>query len=87
MCSYLCRLPNKAWSAGYKVVLVSSGAIGVGCYKMGLDKRPSSIAQKQALSAIGQVHLMRYYQEFLGALGLVRGCVSSLARPGHCQSI
>jgi len=58
------------------VIIVSSGAIGVGCQRLGLDARPTKIAQKQALAAVGQVHLMRYYEDFLHALGLVSdaGC-------------
>lgn len=58
---------------GHHVVLVSSGAIGVGCQRLGLTVRPTKIAQKQALAAVGQVHLMRYYEDFLQALGLVGG--------------
>lgn len=58
--------------AGHYVIIVSSGAIGVGCQRLGLSTRPSKIAQKQALAAIGQVHLMRYYEDILTALGLVR---------------
>lgn len=57
--------------AGHYVILVSSGAIGVGCQRLGLRTRPTKIAQKQALAAVGQVHLMRYYEDFLQALGLV----------------
>jgi glutamate 5-kinase len=53
------------------VILVSSGAIGVGCQRLGLAVKPSRIAQKQALAAVGQVHLMRYYEDFFQALGLV----------------
>jgi len=53
-------------------VIVSSGAIGVGCLRLGLKERPSAIAQKQALAAVGQVHLMRYYEDFFSAVGLVR---------------
>lgn len=56
---------------GHKVILVSSGAIGVGCHKMGLRERPSKLAQRQAVAAVGQIHLMRYYQDFFAALGLV----------------
>ena len=58
-------------SAGHRVVIVSSGAIGVGCLRLGLKERPSAIAQKQALAAVGQVHLMRYYEDFFSAVGLV----------------
>jgi len=45
----------------------------VGCQRLGLSSRPAKIAQKQALAAIGQVHLMRYYEDILNALGLVSG--------------
>lgn len=55
-------------------MLVSSGAIGVGCQKMGLKTRPTALAQRQAVAAVGQIHLMRYYQEFFQALGLVSYC-------------
>ncbi|GFH29989.1 PUA domain-containing protein, partial [Haematococcus lacustris] len=37
---------------------------------MGLVNRPTQLAKKQALAAVGQVHLMRYYEDFLSALGL-----------------
>jgi len=59
--------------------LVSSGAIGVGCQKMGLAERPANLAQRQAVAAVGQIHLMRYYQDFFAALGLV-SCIG-------CQTI
>lgn len=59
-------------ASGHFVILVSSGAIGVGCQRLGLTARPTKIAQKQALAAVGQVHLMRYYEDFFSALGLVR---------------
>ena len=54
------------------MVVVTSGAIGVGCLRLGITERPSAIAQKQALAAVGQVHLMRYYEDFFSAVGLVR---------------
>jgi glutamate 5-kinase len=43
---------------GHRVVLVSSGAIGVGLQRMSLSKRPKHLAQIQALAAIGQSRLM-----------------------------
>ncbi|MBW9297685.1 MAG: glutamate 5-kinase [Lactococcus raffinolactis] len=46
---------------GYEIILVTSGAIGVGLYVLGMDKRPSEIAQQQALASIGQVELMSLY--------------------------
>ena len=51
-------------------MLVSSGAVGAGAARLGLSARPTDLAAKQALAAIGQVHLMRHYDDFLSALRL-----------------
>lgn len=56
---------------GHSVVIVTSGAVGVGCQKLGLAKRPDGLAAKQALAAVGQVHLMRFYTDLFAALGIV----------------
>ncbi|MCY7323561.1 MAG: glutamate 5-kinase [Phormidesmis sp. CAN_BIN36] len=53
---------------GYQVVLVSSGAIGVGCARLGITDRPKSIALKQAVAAVGQGRLMRIYDDFFTAM-------------------
>lgn len=49
---------------GVQVILVSSGAIGVGAGRLGLTKRPKELAKKQALAAVGQAELMKIYQKF-----------------------
>lgn len=59
-------------ASGHHVIIVSSGAVGVGCQRLGLETRPTALAQKQALAAVGQVHLMRYYDDIFTALNLVR---------------
>jgi glutamate 5-kinase len=46
---------------GKEIVLVTSGAIGVGVGKLGLAERPKDIRSKQAIAAIGQVELMYIY--------------------------
>ncbi|GBF97007.1 glutamate 5-kinase [Raphidocelis subcapitata] len=66
----LCEVIKQLHVMGHYVILVSSGAIGVGCQRLGLSVKPTRIAQKQALAAVGQVHLMRYYEDFFQALGL-----------------
>ena len=55
-------------SSGYGVVLVSSGAVGVGCARLGLKERPRMMALKQAVAAVGQGRLMRVYDDFFTAL-------------------
>lgn len=49
---------------GIEVVLVTSGAIGVGASLMGLDKYPETIPDQQAISSIGQTTLMTLYSQF-----------------------
>jgi glutamate 5-kinase len=49
---------------GHRVVLVSSGAVGVGCARLRLAERPKAIAVKQAVAAVGQGRLMRIYDDF-----------------------
>ncbi|KFA63499.1 hypothetical protein S40285_00293 [Stachybotrys chlorohalonatus IBT 40285] len=53
---------------GHRVVIVSSGAIGVGLRRMGVDKRPKHLAQLQALAAIGQCRLISLYDSLFGHL-------------------
>ena len=53
---------------GHQVVLVSSGAVGVGCARLGLTERPRTIALKQAVAAVGQGRLMRIYDDFFTTL-------------------
>ena len=54
---------------GYEVVLVTSGAIGAGVGLMNLSEKPKSVADKQAVAAIGQLHLMHLYQKFFSEYG------------------
>ncbi len=58
---------------GKEVVLVSSGAIAAGLGKLGLEKKPDSIPQKQAVAAIGQGVLMHIYEKFFAEYGKTMG--------------
>ncbi|EKQ68239.1 glutamate 5-kinase [Leptolyngbyaceae cyanobacterium JSC-12] len=53
---------------GHRIVLVSSGAVGVGCARLGLTERPKAIALKQAVAAVGQGRLIRVYDDLFTAL-------------------
>ncbi|HEY9725092.1 MAG TPA: glutamate 5-kinase [Chroococcales cyanobacterium] len=55
-------------SAGNRVVLVTSGAVGIGCARLGLKSRPQTMALKQAVAAVGQGRLMRIYDDFFTSL-------------------
>ncbi len=53
----------------YDVILVTSGAVGVGSVCLGLKQRPSTIAEIQAVAAVGQGRLIRLYDDLFSALG------------------
>ena len=57
----LCKVVSDLKNAGHEVVLVSSGAIGMGVGKLALAKKPSDIPTKQAAAAVGQCELMYTY--------------------------
>lgn len=60
----LVRVLADLHNSGKEVVLVSSGAVGVGVGMLGLDNKPDNLVKKQALAAVGQVGLLRLYQKF-----------------------
>ncbi len=57
----LCRVLSDLKNAGNEVILVSSGAIGMGVGKLGLQEKPTDIPTKQAAAAVGQCELMYTY--------------------------
>ena len=65
LCSVLADLHN----AGLDVVLVTSGAIGVGVGKLGLDEKPQDIPGRQAAACVGQTELMFMYDKFFSEYG------------------
>lgn len=62
----LCEVLSDIANSGVEVVLVSSGAIGVGVQKLGLSKKPESTAGQQAAASIGQSELMFMYDKLFG---------------------
>ncbi len=59
----LCKVLSDLKNAGCEVVLVSSGAIGMGVGKLGLKGRPEDMPGKQAAAAVGQCELMYTYDK------------------------
>ena len=51
------------YNAGHEVILVSSGAIGLGMGKLGMVERPKDTPGKQACAAVGQCELMYLYDD------------------------
>lgn len=53
-----------------EVVLVTSGAVGVGMGVLGHEEKPKALAEKQACAAVGQIRLMHAYDEVFGRRGV-----------------
>ncbi|KAI9208499.1 Aspartate/glutamate/uridylate kinase [Polychytrium aggregatum] len=51
---------------GHQVVLVTSGAVGVGLKRLNMPRRPKHLAQVQAVAAVGQGRLMALYDDLFG---------------------
>lgn len=59
----LCKVLSDLKNAGHQLVLVTSGAIGMGVGKLGLPGRPADMPGKQAAAAVGQCELMYTYDK------------------------
>ncbi len=59
----LCAVMSDLKNAGHELVLVSSGAIGMGVGKLSLGGKPTDIPTKQAAAAVGQCELMYTYDK------------------------
>ena len=63
----LCKVLSDLKNAGHEIILVSSGAIGMGVGKLSLPARPTDMAGKQACAAVGQCELMYTYDRLFTA--------------------
>ena len=59
----LCKVLSDLKNAGHEIILVSSGAIGMGVGKLSLSARPKDMPTKQAAAAVGQCELMYFYDK------------------------
>ena len=59
----LCKVISDLKNAGNEIIMVSSGAIGMGVGKLGLHGKPTDIPTKQAAAAVGQCELMYVYDK------------------------
>ena len=61
-----CKVLSDIKNSGLEVIVVSSGAVGMGMGKLGLKERPTELALKQAAAAVGQCELMYTYDRLFG---------------------
>lgn len=67
----ICRVITELCGMGYKVILVSSGAIAFGVNKLRLKEKPKETRLKQAAAAIGQCGVMYIYDKFFSEYGKI----------------
>ncbi|EDP68937.1 gamma-glutamyl kinase [Carnobacterium sp. AT7] len=60
---------------GKEIILVSSGAVGVGLSRLQLTERPKTIPEQQAVASVGQTELMNLYSKFFFGYGQIVGQV------------
>lgn len=56
---------------GKEVLIVTSGAVGMGKHRLGLTSAPDVVSLKQACAAVGQISLMKFYEDGFKQLGIV----------------
>ena len=71
-------------AAGRDVLLVSSGAVGMGTEALGFDSPPTELAERQACAAVGQSRLMGIYEQGFSRLG--RTCAQVLLTQGDFEN-
>lgn len=59
----LVRVIADLHNSGREIILVSSGAVGLGAGKLGMKEKPKDTPTKQAIAAIGQCELMHIYDD------------------------
>lgn len=60
---HLCKVISDLKNSGHEIIMVSSGAIGMGVGKLPISKKPTDIPTKQAAAAVGQCELMYTYDK------------------------
>ena len=77
---HLVRVLADLQGMGHEIILVSSGAIGVGTARLGLPERPKELRMKQAAAAVGQCRMMHLYDKLFSEYN---HCVSQILLTGE----
>ncbi|EST09841.1 Aspartate/glutamate/uridylate kinase [Kalmanozyma brasiliensis GHG001] len=68
--SSLVETCHKLRSLGHRVVIVCSGAIGMGRIRMSITERPKALGERQALAALGQLRLIALWDSLFSTVGI-----------------
>ena len=67
----LAMVLSNLMNSGIQVFVVSSGAIFLGSEKLGLKFQPGDLIKKQAIAAVGQAELMKYYRRYFNSFNQI----------------
>lgn len=86
----LCRVLSDLKNAGHEIILVSSGAIGMGVGKLSLKSKPTDVPTKQAAAAVGQCELMytydKLFSEYRHNVAQILLTASDVEQPGRREN-
>ena len=86
----LVRVISDLHNSGREIIMVSSGAVGLGAGKLGLPEKPKETKLKQAVAAIGQCELMHVYDDmfakYIVTVGQILLTKTIINNPSHCEN-
>ena len=86
----LVRVISDLHNSGKEIIMVSSGAVGLGTGKLGLSKKPKETKMKQAVAAVGQCELMHVYDDMFEKYSITVAQIlltkTIINNPSHCEN-
>ena len=86
----LVRVISDLHNSGREIIMVSSGAVGLGAGKLGLPEKPKDTKTKQAVAAIGQCELMHVYDDMFAKYSITVAQIlltkAIINNPSHCEN-
>ncbi len=86
----LVRVISDLHNSGKEIILVSSGAVGLGSGKLGLPSKPKETKLKQAVAAVGQCELMHVYDDMFEKYSVTVAQIlltkTIINNPNHCEN-
>ena len=86
----LVRVISDLHNSGREIIMVSSGAVGLGAGKLGLPEKPKDTKTKQAVAAIGQCELMHVYDDMFAKYSVTEAQIlltkTIINNPNHCEN-
>lgn len=86
----LVRVISDLHNSGREIIMVSSGAVGLGTGKLGLSAKPKDTKMKQAVAAVGQCELMHVYDDMFEKYSVTVAQIlltkTIINNPSHCDN-